>query len=162
VDLAALLNSIAEKFAPQARAGSVEIRVEVSALPTITGDGDRLAQVFTNLVDNALKFTPAGGSITLRAAQAGPGVQVEVADTGAGISPEALPHIFDRFYQADPSRPGGRKHGTGLGLAIVKEIVGAHGGKMSVRSEPGLGSTFTISLPLTTPEASTFVSKPKK
>jgi len=161
VDLTALLNSIAEKFAPQARAGNVDIRVETPSLPAFTGDGDRLAQVFTNLVDNALKFTPAGGSITLRAAQASSGVQVEVADTGAGISPEALQHIFDRFYQADPSRPGGRKHGSGLGLAIVKEIVGAHGGKISVRSEPGTGSTFTVSLPLTTPEASTIVSKPR-
>jgi signal transduction histidine kinase len=161
VDLTALLNSIAERFSPQARAGNVDIRVETAALPVITGDGDRLAQVFTNLVDNSLKFTPAGGSITIREAQAGSGVQVEVADTGAGISPEALPHIFDRFYQADPSRPGGRKHGAGLGLAIVKEIVGAHGGRISVRSEPGKGSTFTISLPLTMPEASKVVSKRK-
>ena len=161
VDLTALLNSIAEKFAPQAHAANVDIRVETASLPAFTGDGDRLAQVFTNLVDNALKFTPAGGSITLRAAQASSGIQVEVADTGAGISPEALPHIFDRFYQADPSRPGGQKHGSGLGLAIVKEIVGAHGGKISVRSEPGTGSTFSVSLPLTTPEASTIVSKQK-
>jgi len=162
VDLAALLNSIAEKFAPQARLGNVDIRVEAATLPAITGDGDRLAQVFTNLVDNALKFTPAGGSITLRATQTTSGVQVEVIDTGAGIPAEALPHIFDRFYQADPSRPGGRKHGAGLGLAIVKEIVGAHGGKICVRSEPGGGSTFTVTLPLTTPEASTVVSKRKK
>jgi len=161
VDLTALLNSIAEKFAPQARTGKLDIRVETASLPVFIGDGDRLAQVFTNLVDNALKFTPAGGSITLRAAQTSSGIQVEVTDTGAGISPEALPHIFDRFYQADPSRPGGRKHGSGLGLAIVKEIVGAHGGKISVRSEPGKGSTFTVSLPLTTPEASTIVSKRK-
>jgi signal transduction histidine kinase len=77
-----------------------------------------------------------------------------VADTGAGIPPEALPHIFERFYQADPSRPGGEKHGTGLGLAIVKEIVGAHGGKISVRSTPGAGSLFTVTLPLTPPDAS--------
>jgi signal transduction histidine kinase len=161
VDLTALLNSIAEKFAPLARTGKLDIRVESASLPVFIGDGDRLAQVFTNLVDNALKFTPAGGSITLRAAQTSSGIQVEVTDTGAGISPEALPHIFDRFYQADPSRPGGRKHGSGLGLAIVKEIVGAHGGKISVRSEPGKGSTFTVSLPLTTPEASTIVSKRK-
>jgi signal transduction histidine kinase len=162
VDLAALLNSISEKFAPQAHAGNVDIRVETSALPAITGDGDRLAQVFTNLVDNALKFTPAGGSITLRAMLAGSGVQVEMTDSGAGISPETLPHIFDRFYQADPSRPGGRKHGAGLGLAIVKEIVEAHGGKINVRSEPGMGSTFIVSLPLTTPEANTVVCKRKK
>ncbi len=170
VDLAALLNSVAEKFTPQAHLGKVDIRVEASPLPVITGDGDRLAQVFTNLVDNALKFTPAGGRITLRATQVSSGVQVDVVDTGAGIAAEALPHIFDRFYQADPSRPGGRKHGAGLGLAIVKEIVGAHGGKISVRSEPGpalsgaegMGSTFTVTLPLTTPEASTVVSKRKK
>ena len=77
-------------------------------------------------------------------------VEVDVTDTGTGISPEALPHIFERFYQADPSRSGGEKHGTGLGLAIVKEIVGAHGGKISVRSTPKTGSTFTVSLPLAT------------
>jgi two-component system sensor histidine kinase ResE len=87
------------------------------------------------------------------------GILVEVVDTGGGISEEAIPHIFDRFYQADPSRPGGRKHGTGLGLAIVKEIVGAHGGKISVRSDAGSGSTFSVILPLTTPEASTVVSR---
>jgi len=159
VDLTSLLNSIVEKFAPQAHAGNVDIRVETTSLPAFTGDGDRLGQVFTNLVENALKFTPGGGSITLRAIQAGSGVQIEVADTGAGISPEVLTHIFDRFYQADPSRPGGRKHGSGLGLAIVREIVATHGGKISVRSEPGRGSTFTVNLPLTTPETSTLVSK---
>jgi signal transduction histidine kinase len=76
---------------------------------------------------------------------------VDVIDTGIGIPAEALPHIFERFYQADPARAGGEKHGTGLGLAIVKEIVGAHGGKMNARSTPNAGSTFTVYLPLTTP-----------
>jgi signal transduction histidine kinase len=144
--------------------------METAVLPTITGDGDRLAQVFTNLVDNALKNTPSGGQIKLRAVQSGSEIQVDVADTGAGIPPEALSHIFERFYQADPSRPGGKKHGIGLGLAIVKEIVGAHGGTISVRSAPGpalsgnegSGSTFTVTLPLTMPEASIIVSKHKK
>jgi signal transduction histidine kinase len=163
VDLPTLLNSLTEKFTPQAHAAGVAIKIDSDALPPVTGDGDRLAQVFTNLVDNALKNTPAGGEITLRARLAGPPnpseagswVQVEVADTGVGISPEALPHIFERFYQADPSRPGGEKHGTGLGLAIVKEIVEAHGGKIDVRSTPNAGSVFTIILPVTTtPEAS--------
>jgi two-component system, OmpR family, sensor kinase len=170
VDLPALLNNITEKFTPQARAAGVAVSMEAAVLPTITGDGDRLAQVFTNLVDNALKNTPAGGQIKLRAVQSGSEIQVDVADTGAGIPPEALSHIFERFYQADPSRPGGKKHGTGLGLAIVKEIVGAHGGTISVRSAPGpaqsgnegSGSTFTVTLPLTMPEASTIVSKHKK
>jgi two-component system, OmpR family, sensor kinase len=158
VDLPALLNSIAGKFAPQARQAGISITVETaSGIPEVSGDGDRLAQVFTNLVDNALKHTPAGGAITMQARlpdppASAPGenheVHVDVRDTGTGISAEALPHIFDRFYQADPSRSGGEKHGAGLGLAIVKEIVGAHGGKISARSTPGLGSTFTVSLPI--------------
>jgi two-component system OmpR family sensor kinase len=161
VDLTAVLHNVAEKFTPQARAARVDIRVEAAPLPTITGDGDRLSQVFTNLVDNALKNTPAGGNITLRAASDGENVQVEVADSGAGIPAEALAHIFERFYQADSSRPGGKQHGTGLGLAIVKEIVGAHGGKISVRSIPGAGSTFTVTLPLATPDASTIIRRKK-
>ena len=86
---------------------------------------------------------------------------MDVADTGAGIPPEALPHIFERFYQADPSRPGGEKHGTGLGLAIVKEIVGAHSGKISVRSTPDAGSLFTVTLPLTPPDASATTRRKK-
>jgi signal transduction histidine kinase len=148
LDVTALLNNIAEKFTPQARDGNVELQMDTPRLPEISGDGDRLAQVFTNLVDNALKYTPAGGIISLRASQVGSGVQVEVADTGTGIPTEALPYIFDRFYQADSSRPGGQKHGSGLGLAIVKEIIAAHGGKISVLSKPGAGTIFTISLPL--------------
>jgi signal transduction histidine kinase len=161
VDLAALLRNVAEKFTPQARAASVEIRVVAAGLPAITGDGDRLAQVFTNLVDNALKYTPAGGEITLRAASSIPGVRVEVADTGSGIPAEAMARIFDRFYQADPSRQGGRKHGTGLGLAIAREIVQAHGGTISVRSSQGQGSTFTVSLPLDSREATTVIRRKK-
>ena len=148
VDLKGLLDSITAKFAPQASAAQVSIHVQASGLPPITGDGDRLAQVFTNLLENALKFTSPGGHITLQAIPVKDGVQVEVTDTGTGIPPEARPHIFERFYQADPSRQGGKHHGAGLGLTIVKEIVEAHGGKISVQSQPGAGSTFTITLPL--------------
>jgi len=162
VDIPALLRSIAEKFAPQTQAAGVSIVVDSPDLPLVTCDGDRLAQVFTNLVDNALKSTPAGGNITLRArlvnsvsaSSAISEVRVDVTDNGAGIPADALPHIFDRFYQADQSRQGGAKHGTGLGLAIVKEIVGAHGGKIDVRSTLDGGSTFTVSLPLTIPDFS--------
>jgi len=117
-------------------------------LPSVTGDGDRLAQVFTNLVDNALKFTPANGAITLSAKKAGDGMEASVTDTGSGVPDDSLPHLFDRFYQADPSRAGGKQHGAGLGLAIVKEIVEAHGGKIGVRSQAGQGTTFVIHLPL--------------
>jgi signal transduction histidine kinase len=162
VDLPGLLRDVAAKFGPQAHTAGVSIRVDSPVLPAITGDEDRLAQVFSNLVDNALKNTPAGGNITLQARLAevstgnriGSEIQVDVTDTGAGIRPEALEHIFERFYQADPARPGGEKHGSGLGLAIVKEIVAAHGGKIVVRSTPEAGSTFTVSLPLTVPGAS--------
>jgi signal transduction histidine kinase len=156
VNMSALLNAIAEKFTPQSQRSGVEIKVEiVGALPTISADGDRLAQVFTNLVDNALKFTPRGGVITLNTAlESGSSLpdkimRVTVSDTGAGIPAEALTHIFDRFYQADPSRGGGEKHGAGLGLAIASEIVQAHGGRISVRSRLGEGTSFDVFLPLT-------------
>ncbi len=162
VDVPALLNSVAEKFTPQARTAGVNIRVEAVALPPVTGDGDRLAQVFSNLVDNALKYSPTGGSITLSASADASRIQVEVVDTGKGIPREAQPYIFERFYQADPSRPGGKKHGAGLGLAIVQEIVRAHGGTISVRSNPGEGSTFTVSLPFTRFDDTTAISKRKK
>ena len=118
-------------------------------------DGDRLAQVFTNLVDNALKFTPRGGVITLQAKTlesdsllSGKIMLISVSDTGAGILADDLPHIFDRFYQADPARKGGEKHGAGLGLAIANEIVLAHGGRISVRSRLGEGTSFDVFLPL--------------
>ena len=149
VNMTALLNAIAEKFAPQSQRSGVQIKVEsASHLPTISADGDRLAQVFTNLVDNALKFTPRGGSISLRAAVVSGGMQIVVADTGMGIPAEAQRHIFDRFYQADPARMGGETHGAGLGLAIASEIVQAHGGRISVRSRQGEGAAFEVFLPL--------------
>ena len=125
VDLTALLNNIGEKFIPQARASNVKIGVEVPSLPTITGDGDRLAQVFTNLVDNALKFTPSGGSVWIRAVPAASGVQVEVSDTGEGISSETLPHIFTRFYQADPSRSGGQETWRRVGISDRQGNIGS-------------------------------------
>lgn len=149
VDMGVLLRSIVEKFAPQAAKAGVNLQLNIpESLPALIGDGDRLAQVFTNLVDNALKFTPASGQITLSAANAGAEMEMSVTDTGKGVPPEALPHLFDRFYQVDRSRAGGEKHGAGLGLAIVQEILQAHGGRIIVRSEVGRGTTFVIRLPL--------------
>jgi len=149
VDMGVLLQGVVDKFTPQAQKANVNLQLDVpNDLPPVTGDGDRLAQVFTNLVDNALKFTSANGVITLSAKKAGREMEVSVTDTGIGVESEALPHLFDRFYQADPSRAGGEKHGAGLGLAIVKEIVEAHGGKIGVRSQAGQGTTFVIHLPL--------------
>jgi signal transduction histidine kinase len=149
VNVSALLNAIREKFMPQSQKAGVEVKVETAAnLPSLTADGDRLAQVFTNLVDNAHKFTPGGGAIYLRASVINGDMLVSVSDTGAGIPAEAQAHIFDRFYQADASRRGGAKHGAGLGLAIVHEIVQAHGGRIGVRSRLGEGTTFDVFLPL--------------
>ena len=149
VDAGALLRGIAEKFSLQAQKANVNLRVDASDdLPALLGDGDRLAQVFTNLVDNALKFTPANGQVTLSAKPAGGWMEFEVADSGIGVENEALPRLFDRFYQVDPSRARDNSHGAGLGLAIAREIVQAHGGKIGVRSSAGHGTTFTIRLPL--------------
>ncbi len=143
---AALLNTTAERFAPQARQAGVNLGVELAPdLPVLLGDGDRLAQVFTNLVDNALAYTPAGGMVTLRAAPAPGAIRFEVEDTGQGIPPEALGRIFERFHQGEPRAGRG---GTGLGLAIAMEIVQAHGGRIAVRSAIGEGTTFEVTLPL--------------
>ena len=149
VDVSALLQNIVNKFTPQAQQSNIELHVNIpDELPMLLADGDRLAQVFTNLVDNALKFTPANGTVTLTAKPVGAEMELSITDTGSGVPEDALPRLFDRFYRVDQSRVGGKKHSTGLGLAIVKEIVQAHGGRIGVRSQAGQGTTFIIHLPL--------------
>ena len=162
VDLRLLLDSIVEKFSLQAQKDGINLILDSpSDLPTLVADGDRLAQVFTNLVDNALSHTPTGGQVTLQVLPTQTEMEIRVTDTGAGISADALPHIFERFYQADLSRPGGEKHGAGLGLAIVHEIVAAHSGRITVRSQEGLGTTFSVHLPLVQPAATTLLHRKK-
>ena len=112
----------------------------------VTGNGRRLEQALVNLLENALKYTPAGGRITVRCIERGPEVAIEVEDSGIGIPAESLPRIFERFYRVDPSRSRGMG-GTGLGLAIVKHIARAHHGRVEVRSVEGAGTTFTLLLP---------------
>jgi signal transduction histidine kinase len=139
---------------PRADAAGVTIDANLAnELPAITADGDRLLQVLTNLLDNALKHTPSGGNIIVETrtaqrsvnAKAGqPGVEISVSDNGAGIPPEDLPHIFERFYQADKSRSAG---GSGLGLAICKQIVEAHAGQISAQSALGMGTRVMVWLP---------------
>jgi signal transduction histidine kinase len=162
VDLRLLLDSVVEKFSLQAQKGGVNLILDSPPdLPTLVADGDRLTQVFTNLVDNALRHTPAGGQVTLQVLPTRTEMEVRVADTGEGMTADVLPHIFERFYQADLSRPGGEKHGVGLGLAIVHEIVAAHSGRITVRSQEGLGTTFSVHLPLVQPAATTLLHRKK-
>lgn len=115
-----------------------------SALPRVFADRERILQVFSNLGGNAMKFTPGGGSIEIGAALRDGVVEFSVRDTGAGISPSDLPHIFDRFWQAAMTK----RNGLGLGLAIVYGIVQAHGGEIHVESSPGHGSMFRFTLPI--------------
>jgi signal transduction histidine kinase len=110
-------------------------------------DLDRINEVLGNLVSNAFKFTPKGGTVELTLAPVQGGVQMRVRDTGAGIPPDQLPRIFEKFYQAD-NQGSARSAGTGLGLAIAKQIVDAHGGSIKCESTLGVGTTFTITLPL--------------
>jgi signal transduction histidine kinase len=128
-------------------AGGVKVSLGSEDQAQVMGDPDRLKQLFLNLVDNAIKYTPAGGNVMLSLRREGDWVSVEVADTGIGIPPEHLDRIFDRFYRVDKARSR-EEGGTGLGLAIVKWIVDAHGGRVDVKSEVGKGSTFCVCLPL--------------
>ena len=115
-------------------------------LPAVQADPDRVSQVLRNLLVNALLHTPAGGSVTVNAISASAMVEVAVADTGVGIARESLPHIFERFWRADPARA--RMGGTGLGLSIAQSLVEAQGGRIWVESAPGRGSTFRFTLPV--------------
>jgi signal transduction histidine kinase len=148
VQLSELLNAVGDSLSVKASDKGVALALEVPPdLPRIAGDGDRLAQVFTNLIDNAIAFTPVGGTVRVAARAAEAGVGVTVSDTGQGIPPEDLPRVFERFYQADKAR--GPRRGTGLGLAIAAEIVQAHGGRISATSGgTGQGATFTVWLPM--------------
>jgi signal transduction histidine kinase/CheY-like chemotaxis protein len=148
VDPASFVEAAVVAHLPAAEAKGV--RVEASAVPgagVVRGDPERLQQVVWNLVSNAIKFTPRGGRVEVRVARADARVEITVADTGKGIAPEFLPHVFDRFRQADATTT--RRHrGLGLGLAIVRHLVELHGGEVRAESEgEGRGATFTVELP---------------
>jgi two-component system sensor histidine kinase BaeS len=146
-----VLDQAVSSYGPHAAQHEVGLSVEVEPdLPKIEVDTDRMAQVFANLISNALRYTPAGGQIRLGARRQDGHVLMQVQDNGSGINPEDIPHIFDRFYRGDGARQG-ESGETGLGLAIAKSLIELNGGNISVESTPGQGTTFTIAFPLKGP-----------
>jgi two-component system, NtrC family, sensor histidine kinase KinB len=143
---AELLREAAEAIRPRAADKGVEVAVDVPPeLPAVAVDASRIGIALRNLLENALTYTDAGGRITLAAAAGPDAVLLSVADTGAGIPPEHLPHVFEKFFRV----PGqSQASGTGLGLAVVHEIVTAHGGTITCESQPGVGTTFRLTLPV--------------
>jgi signal transduction histidine kinase len=149
VDLGELLSEAVASFKGQAEAAGVDLSIQAGSEAehlVVVGDAGRLQQVLGNLIDNALGHTPAGGSIALRLEAIPGGARLQVSDNGVGIPAEDLPYIFDRFWRGAPLSEAGRHTGSGLGLAIARQLVQAHGGKISVDSQPGQGTTFTIEL----------------
>jgi len=157
VDLRALLTRVVDKLVLPAGEKGIELVDRVTELPPMIGDGDRLAQVFTNLVDNAIKHTPENGKVVVRGDSASGWISIHVDDSGAGIPSEDLSRIFERFYQVDKARSGGKGRGVGLGLAISRQIVEAHGGRIVTQSSVGRGSRFTVQLPIVRPDDETLI-----
>lgn len=155
-DLGALLLAQSRRLERQVELAGVRLRMEVPDTLAIVGDERRVEQVVTNLLDNALRFTPPGGTITLEVPARSQAIRIRVHNTGSFISSIELPRVFERFYQADPSRAG---EGTGLGLAIVREIVVAHGGTVEAHSHPEAGTEFVVNLPLQGSPAAALVAK---
>jgi signal transduction histidine kinase len=144
-----ILNDAVDVLRPTAEAKGVRLEVQLATLPDLVQvDAERMQQIFWNLLGNAIKFTPRGGSVRLQLRREPPHVLVQVADTGEGIRPELMPYVFDRFRQADPA--AARRHdGLGLGLSLVHRLVELHGGNVSAESAgEGRGSIFSVRLPL--------------
>ena len=145
IALIPVVQSVEKKFNEATTVQDVRIVNNiVNDLPPVMADGEKLTQVFVNLVENSLKFTPSGGEISIHADTVGADVQILLKDTGIGVAPQHLPYLFERFYKVNRSR---RDSGTGLGLSIVKQLVEAHGGQISVESQEGEGCTFTFTIP---------------
>jgi len=157
LDLEKLLRLVVNQLIPQAAEARVKLGLTVDHLPTCVGDEDRLAQVFTNLVDNAIKHTPENGFVKLKASSGSGLVRIEIIDSGKGIPEEHVGRIFERFYKVDGSRKKEAKPGTGLGLAIAQQIVHAHEGSITVRSILGEGSVFEVIFPVVKADDQTVV-----
>jgi len=148
VDLGELVADVAGSYEPLAEIQGIELRTQIPEdLPPIQGDRARLMQCLQNLLSNAFRYTPAGGSVNLSLGMQDAFVLLTISDSGSGISPEHLPHVFDRFYRTDPARTR-QTGGSGLGLAITRAIINNHGGEITAESEgEGKGSRFTVKLP---------------
>jgi signal transduction histidine kinase len=148
-DLRELLGDVAETAGMLGEGVGIAVTSTMPDLPVpLAVDRHRIRELLLNLVTNAIKYTPQGGTIDLILAEQDDAVSFTVRDTGIGIAPGDLPHIFERFWRADPARSRtGDRPGTGLGLAITKWIAEAHGGSITVQSRPGRGTIFTVRLP---------------
>ena len=145
--LAPVIDQVLSEFSVGRAVTDVELDAQVPDDLLVEADRERIHQVVFNLVDNAVRFTPPGGAVTIRAWREDDRVGVEVSDTGVGVAPEHLSRLFERFYRADPARSRDDGGGTGIGLAIARSIVEGHGGRIVATSEPGRGATFTFDLP---------------
>ena len=153
VDADDLVAAVSAAYADRYAAKNVALHTRADDAGRLFADRQRMAQILSNLVDNALQYTPAGGHVTLTAARLGPEMVFSVADDGEGVRAEHLPHLFERFYRADFARDRGHG-GSGLGLAIVKALTEAHGGHVTATSRgPGQGCTFTVTVPIHPPTA---------
>jgi two-component system phosphate regulon sensor histidine kinase PhoR len=147
VNVRAAFEGIANRLAPMATEKRIALMLDVQPdLPPVRADGPRLEQILMNLVHNAIKYTPEGGRVTLRAHRQGRGIRIDVVDTGVGMTPEEAARVFERFYKVDRGRP--RTAGAGLGLAIARHLVEVHGGRLIAVSDAGRGSTFSFVLPM--------------
>ena len=145
VELAPLVGSIVEQLEPVAQARDLTLRADIRAHPAILGDRPWIERLLLNLLDNAFKFTPSGGTVSVRVAEDDADAVLEVSDTGVGMTPEVVPHVFERFYRGDPARSAGG-FGVGLGLSLVKWIVDRHSGSVTAAAEPGAGACFTVKI----------------
>ena len=149
VDIAEVVEEAVDTVRPTADARGVTLTVVIGHVGPVSGDAQRLQQVIWNLLSNSIKFTPQGGRVDLRVEQAASMVRIAVTDSGQGIDPEFLPHVFDRFRQASSTPGQTRRKGLGLGLAIVRHLVEAHAGTVSASSDgPGRGATFAVEIPV--------------
>jgi signal transduction histidine kinase len=150
VRLFRLVGEVCDSLGPLASHKKIDLAYSMPEEITLSADRDRLLQILLNLAGNAIKFTPEGGKVRIEARESSSLVLLSVSDSGPGVRPEEKPHLFDRFFRAPTSEADGSE-GTGLGLAIARSLAELHGGSISVESEPGKGSTFTVSLPLSGP-----------